>query len=244
MRRADLITQLAGLAVDLDSVAAPRAREEELTALCTTAQLAFGAAAVSVAVLEGDTLRYRSASGQGADVIVGTELPVSRGIAGYVALTGQALAVDRPADDPRFARDVAERTGYVPASLLVVPIDGSSGETAGVLSVLDRSVSSADALELATAFARQAAPIVETTEAAAVLGRVVFGAVVDAARSADRNLAAALARSVRRLPHPDGELAGIAGVLTALRQVDASTRTRIVALVNDIIELAAPRRRP
>ncbi len=244
MRRADLIAQLAGLAVDLDAVAAPAAPHEELTALCTTARLAFGAAAVSVAVLEGDTLRYRSASGRGADVIVGTELPVSRGIAGYVALTGQALAVDRPADDPRFARDVAELTGYIPASLLVVPIEGSSDETAGVLSVLDRSMSSGDALELATAFARQAAPIVAATEVGAAVGRVVLAAVVDAARSADPDLAAALARSVRRLQHPNDDLAGIASMLAAFRQVDTATRSRIIALVNEITDLAAPRRRP
>ena len=45
----------------------------------------------------------------------------ARGLAGYVAVSGQALAIDEPASDPRFARDVAERTGYVPQTLLLVP---------------------------------------------------------------------------------------------------------------------------
>ena len=78
MRRADLIAQLGGLAVDLDSLVAPTARGDELTVLCGTARLAFGAAAVSVAALDGELLRFRSASGEGADIIVGTEFPVSR----------------------------------------------------------------------------------------------------------------------------------------------------------------------
>ena len=123
MKRADLIDRLAGLAVDLDAVTAPPEPTAELTMLCESARLAFGAAAVSVSALADGVLTFLASSGAGADLVVGTEMPVSRGIAGYVAVTGQAMAVDRPTDDPRFARDVAERTGYVPDSLLVVPVD-------------------------------------------------------------------------------------------------------------------------
>ena len=39
--------------------------------------------------------------------------------------------------DPRFARQVADETGYVPHTMLVVPLR-SRGRTRGLLSVLDR----------------------------------------------------------------------------------------------------------
>ena len=41
-------------------------------------------------------------------------MAAGRGIAGFVAATGQSLTVRDVISDPRFARDVGERTGYVP----------------------------------------------------------------------------------------------------------------------------------
>jgi subtilisin family serine protease len=109
----------------------------ELARLGALAREEFAAAACSVAVLDGDRLRYLAAAGAGADAIVGTELSTDRGIGGYVAQTGQALAIDRPAADARFARDVADRTGYLPEALLVLPILDPGGEVLGILTVLD-----------------------------------------------------------------------------------------------------------
>jgi hypothetical protein len=241
VRRPDLIAELSNLVVDLSGLVA-RPCVGELTALCETARLAFGAAAVSVAVREGDVLRYRSAAGAGAQQTVGTELPVQRGIAGFVVLSRQALAVDRPADDPRFAQDVAERTGYIPGSLLVVPVDGESGDAVGALSILDRSATAADALELASAFARQAGPIVDAMNAAAGAGRVILMSIVDAARQAEPSVGDALARATKRLPEADAEIAQVARFLAAMRRLDESTRSRVTSLIGEMIELAAPRR--
>ena len=72
----------------------------------------FGAAAASCALVEdaGDRLTFVAASGAGADRILGVQLPVGRGIAGWVAMTDQAIAVRDVASDTRFARDVAEAT--------------------------------------------------------------------------------------------------------------------------------------
>ena len=92
MRRTDLIHQLGALTEQLEPVLLPTAGIEHLQALCLTARLSFGAVAVSVAARHDDVLRYVASSGPGADAIVGTELSVSRGIAGYVALTGLSLA--------------------------------------------------------------------------------------------------------------------------------------------------------
>ena len=77
---------------------------------------------MSIARLHDDELVYEAADGAGGDAITGVRLPTSRGIAGYVARTGQSLVVDQVQSDPRFARDVAERVGYLPTSLIVVPV--------------------------------------------------------------------------------------------------------------------------
>jgi len=129
----------------------------------------FDAAACSLAVLEPDeeNLRFRSASGQGADEVVGLRLPVGRGIAGWVVSSGQPIAVQDVRTDPRFAVDVAESTGYVPASILAAPLI-ASGEALGVIEVLDRTPDPGrDDLELLTLLATQAALAIELTDAVA-----------------------------------------------------------------------------
>lgn len=243
-KRADLLAQMAALAADLDRAVAPAVPGDELRMLCHSARLAFGAAAASVASLTGGVLTYRAASGEGADAIVGTELPVSRGIAGYVAVTGQAMAIDRPVDDARFARDVAERTGYVPDSLLVVPISSPLGGVAGVLSVLDRSVATVDALGLASAFAAQASARLIALEESAAAVRVVLAGVIDAASAGDAELAAGLRRATRTVLAADRDLAELAMALAGVRRLDEATRARTMAVITEVIELATRRRGP
>ena len=107
-------------------------------AVCELARWSHGAAAVSVAVVTDDGLEYVASSGAGAAEIVGTVLTPGQGLAGFVAATGQSLAVRDAVADPRFARDVAERTGYVPKAIQIMPILDGDGEVVGVMSMLDR----------------------------------------------------------------------------------------------------------
>jgi hypothetical protein len=135
-----------------------------LTALCAAVRTVMGAAAVSVAVVDDDGLRYVAADGAGAAGIVGTALTGGRGLASFAAASGQALVVGSVTSDPRFARDVAERTGYTPTAMLLVPILAPDGEVGGVLSVLDRAASTlgdADALAVAGRFAEVATHLVD-----------------------------------------------------------------------------------
>ena len=106
----------------------------------------FGAAACSFAQVEPDgaTLRFIAADGAGADAITGLTMPVSRGIAGWVAMSGEPLQIADVGTDRRFARDVAEATAYVPTSILACPVVDSSGETVGVVEVLDATIHYAD----------------------------------------------------------------------------------------------------
>ena len=91
-----------------------------------------------MAVVTDDGLEFVASSGAGATEIVGTLLRAGDGLAGFVAATSQSLSVRDARADPRFARDVAERTGYVPDAIEIMPILDSVGEVAGVMSMLDR----------------------------------------------------------------------------------------------------------
>ena len=250
--RRDLLRQLADVADDLAPLGVPSGWRAELRSLCATARLALGAAAVSVARVDDDRgagsgIVYLASVGPGAEEIEGTRLPAGRGIAGFVAATGQSLAVDRVQDDPRFARDVAESTGYVPASLLVVPISPEGGDPLGVLSVLDRepgaATSSADALELAGAFAEQAAHLLPRVDLLVRLGPVLVRAVAEAVAVDDDDLAAGLRRVAARLPAPDGELATTAALLAELRSRGPETREAAERVLAELLALTAPRRR-
>jgi signal transduction protein with GAF and PtsI domain len=117
----------------------PRRLDEELRAVVTAVRTTFDAAACSFAVVEPDgaTLRFVVADGAGADAIVGVTMPVSRGIAGWVAMSGEPIQIGDVATDQRFARDVAESTDYVPTTILAAPVVDAAGDTAGVIEVLD-----------------------------------------------------------------------------------------------------------
>lgn len=105
-----------------------------------------------------DRLEFRVAAGEKGAGAIGLTVPPTQGIAGYVYSTGQALALSDVANDPRFNRDAAEQTGYVPRSIAAAPLFDEHG-TLGVLQVLDKRNSptfSLGDMELLAVFAGQA----------------------------------------------------------------------------------------
>src|SRR5439155_6645881 len=87
------------------------------------ARAIFAAQASSILLLdeEEDELVFEAVAGAGSGSLVGTRIPSSTGIAGWVLVTRQPLVLDEVQKDPRFARDVAEKTGYVTEGLMAVP---------------------------------------------------------------------------------------------------------------------------
>jgi putative methionine-R-sulfoxide reductase with GAF domain len=124
------------LAVSLPHTTTPR---NLLEAIVRTAAGVFEAAASSVALLDAATgeLIYQAAWGAGAREIVGVRLEPGAGLAGAAAATGEGIAVEDCRGDARFAAQIAAGTGYVPNTMLVVPLL-RDGEALGALSVLDR----------------------------------------------------------------------------------------------------------
>ncbi|MFB8104461.1 MULTISPECIES: GAF domain-containing protein [Streptomyces] len=158
-------------------------RGELLQSVVDVARAIFGAAASSVLLLdeEADELVFQAVSGEGQEFLVGRRFPAGRGIAGWVATSGEPMVVDDLADDPSFDRSLAESTAYVPNSLMAAPLI-SDARVLGVLEVLDASPqarSSVRELDLLAMFARQAAAALRviTPEPVAVsAGRVLDGA--------------------------------------------------------------------
>jgi Nif-specific regulatory protein len=64
-------------------------------------------------------------------------LEVGQGIAGTVAATGEVVAVDDPAADPRHEKSFDDRTGYRTTSILALPVHDAAGETIGVMQLLN-----------------------------------------------------------------------------------------------------------
>jgi GAF domain-containing protein len=132
-----------------------------LGSIVEVARAIFHSQAASIFLLdeEADELVFEAIAGEGSDRLIGTRFPSSTGIAGWVLVTRQPLVLEDVSQDPRFARDAAEATGYVPKGLMAVPL--LHGERAlGVLEVLDRPARPGAALEeveLLGLFAAQAA---------------------------------------------------------------------------------------
>ena len=120
------------------SVERPDAPKHLMEGIVRVAAGVFDAAAASIALVDRttDELVYQAAWGAGAREIVGVRLEPGRGISGSVVSSGDGTAV-ACRDDPRFAAQVAAGTGYVPYTMVVVPLR-RDGDPIGVMSVLDR----------------------------------------------------------------------------------------------------------
>jgi GAF domain-containing protein len=134
---------------------------ELLQSIVQVARAIFGARASSVFLFdeEADELVFEAVAGEGADDLVGQRFPSSTGIAGWVLVTRQPLVVEELDKDPRFAREAAESTGFVPKGLMAVPLLHED-RSLGVLEVLDRPQKAAFSLaemELLGLFANEAA---------------------------------------------------------------------------------------
>jgi GAF domain-containing protein len=132
-----------------------------LQSVVETARAIFHAKASSVFLHDTatDELVFEAVAGEGSDSLVGKRFPSSTGIAGWVLVTRQPLVIEDVQQDPRFEREVAQSTGYVPKGLMAVPLLNEE-RTLGVLEVLDRPQRSAFTLaemDLLGLFGNQAA---------------------------------------------------------------------------------------
>jgi len=189
-----------------------------LAAIVEVARSIFGAKASSIVLLDAETdeLVFEAVVGEGEETLLGTRYPAGRGISGWVLATRTPLVIEDVRDDPRFARDVAEDTGYVPKGIMAAPL--LTEESAlGVLSVLDRpeqSLFSLQEMELLGLFANQAAIAVD---------------LLVRARKAERLLG-----------DDGGELAVVARLASAVDALEDSQREAGLRLLGELADMLGP----
>jgi GAF domain-containing protein len=188
-----------------------------LQSVVEVARAIFHAQASSIFLLdeETDELVFEAVAGEGSDTLRGRRFPSSTGVAGWVLVARQPLVIENVGEDPRFARDAAESTGYVPKGLMAVPLLHEE-RALGVLEVLDRPQEtrfSLAELELLGLFANQAA------------------IALDLLRRARRAQAAV----------QGSELAVVARIARALDEAPKNRREAAVRLLEAIDELLADR---
>jgi len=136
-----------------------------LVAIVEVARSIFGAKASSILLFDEETeeLVFEAVVGEGEEELLGMRFPAGKGIAGWVLATRTPLVIEDVREDPRFATDVAEDTGYVPSGLMAAPLIHDE-QSLGVLEVLDRpgqSLFSLQEMELLGLFAHQASIAVD-----------------------------------------------------------------------------------
>jgi GAF domain-containing protein len=216
----------------------------------------FGAEAASIALYDAtdDRLVFTVAAGEHGQEVVGLAIGPADGVAGYVFSTGQPMALADVAGDARFGRTTAEQTGYVPRSLVAVPLVDDEG-TLGVLEVLDKRGDAAFDLhdvELAGVFARQATVAIRATrierDTAHLLRSVLTALVGDGAELPDgvNGLGAAAGIDVEAVvraatanldKHDDGVLWALADEIARLRAADPAQ----VDLVRELLAVLVRR---
>jgi GAF domain-containing protein len=201
-------------AVAASALAGEEARAELLQSVVDVARAIFDARAASITLYDRQTdeLVFEAASGEGSRSLVGSRFASTEGVAGWVLRSREPLVIEELDKDPRFAREVAERTGYMPQGLMAAPLlRGDEG--IGVLSVLDRPAErsfSVAELDLLALFARQAALAVQVVQRARGAGSALEGA---------------------------GETAVVAGVARALDRLEGPKRDAGMRLLSALEEL-------
>ena len=187
-------------AVAAGALGSEESYRELLQSIVEVARAIFGARASSVFLFEeeSDELVFEAVAGEGAEELIGKRFPSSTGIAGWVLVTRQPLVVEELDKDPRFSRETAESTGFVPKGLMAVPLLHED-RALGVLEVLDRPQQASFSLaemELLGLFASEAAIALDLLQKARAARGVLEQEGGDAG---------ALARFAARLDEADEE---------------------------------------
>jgi GAF domain-containing protein len=146
----------------------PRSNDDLLKSIVEAAARIFNAAAASILLVNEreQLLEFKVAYGASNRDLVGLKFPLDKGIAGYVVMTGQPLAISNVRQDARFNQDFAKSTGYVPNSILAMPL--RAGErVVGVMEVLDKINAASFGIkdmELLGMFAHQAAIAIDQSQ--------------------------------------------------------------------------------
>jgi GAF domain-containing protein len=181
---------------------APVAHTDVLDLIVGTAAQVLGAQAASLYLIDRATneLVFEVALGESAARARKFRVPVGQGIAGWVAQSGEAALIPDASQDARFAANIARSIGYIPKSVLCIPLR-AGGAVIGVVQLFDKGSGApftADDQALLEEFAVQAAVAIEQSRAVrdvCELFGVVLGGLVPDGDGGERGALAAHARA-------------------------------------------------
>jgi len=161
-------------------IAAPVTHSRLLEMIVQTASHVIRARAASLCLVDDSgQLVFEVVQGEKAEELKKITVPVGHGIVGLVAQTGEPMAISDADSDPRHASDVARRVGYVPRSIVAVPLFYED-RIVGVLELLDKqdggSFGPAD-IEALGLFANQAAIAIQQSRAHTSLALMLMDAI-------------------------------------------------------------------
>jgi GAF domain-containing protein len=164
---------------------------------------------------------------------------VGEGIAGWVVASGQPIAIADVTEDPRFAHEIADRTGYVPRSIVAMPLE-TERAMVGVIEVLDARALAGGEMPVLALFARQAALALEAEQVFGDLGRVLFEAAAKA--TGEPALAARLSELAHTTAGPSRGLATLSAQIAELVRLGPAETEAAAALIGDLLTYARGRR--
>ena len=86
---------------------------------------------------KADELWSKVAQGDG---MVEIRLPIGKGLAGYVARTGEVVNITDAYSDPRFNPEIDRKSGYSTRTVLCMPMRNKNGEIIGVIQLLNKRI--------------------------------------------------------------------------------------------------------
>jgi GAF domain-containing protein len=112
--------------------------QSALKTVIAEAKTLLGAEVASVLLPSGDTLVFEASVGPGSEALVGMQIPMTAGIAGWVMREKRAIRVNDAQHDPRFYPAVDQTTGLTTRSVLAVPLI-AKGILSGVIEVINKA---------------------------------------------------------------------------------------------------------
>lgn len=246
----NLVQQLKNLLKAIEATGQavlPGSNTQLLQSIVDAAAQIFGAAAASILLLDKDRqhLEFKVAHGAGQDQVVGMRIPIDKGIAGYVVMTGQPIAISKVQHDPRFNQEFAKSTGYVPRSLLATPLQFED-QVIGVMEVLDKLAAPTfgmQDMELLGIFARQAAIAINLGQQVEQLNDALVNGIRGLLEPDLANRTSALARlldEVKSQPAESNrnlfELAQLIYSISSQGDAERTACVKILSAINELIE--------
>jgi len=141
--------------------------KEAMTEMLETSSARLKAAGASILVRKEDSgaLTFLAATGEVADQVIGLEIPAGKGVAGFVLMSGQPMAISEPDDESGFYAEVDKATGFSTEHILAVPLRFRN-DVIGVLEYVNRAgdepatAFTPDEMDLATVYAESVAALV------------------------------------------------------------------------------------